>query len=113
MSTSNIAIIGDRDSISCFHAVGVDVYPAEQPEEVRSVFQTVSKGDYAIVFVTEQSARHIEEELQEIAWQRLPSVVLIPNNRGSLGLGRKVVREVVKRAVGADIMKDEEEKNNH
>ena len=108
MSTSNIAIVGDGDSISCFHAVGVDVYPADRPEEVRSVFKEVTKQAYAIIFVTEQSARHIKEEIEELAWQPVPSIVLIPNNRGSLGLGRKGVREVVKRAVGADIMKDEE-----
>jgi V/A-type H+-transporting ATPase subunit F len=107
MSTSNIAIIGDEDSISCFYAVGVDVYPAERPDEVKAVFQKVSKQAYAIIFVTEQSARHIEAELQEIAWQPIPSVVLIPNHRGSLGLGQRVIRDVVKRAVGADIMKEE------
>ncbi|MFQ6093774.1 MAG: V-type ATP synthase subunit F [bacterium] len=105
MSTSNIAIIGDRDSISCFRAVGVDIFPAEGPEEVKAAFEQVYKQEYAIIFVTEQSAVHIEERLREIAWQPLPSAVLIPNNRGSLGLGQRVVRDVVKRAVGADIMK--------
>ena len=106
MSTSNIAVIGDRDSISCFQAVGVDVYPAEQAEEVKSAFREVYKQGYAIIFVTEQAAMHIEEEIEETAWEPLPSVVLIPNNQGSFGLGKRIVREVVKRAVGADIMKD-------
>jgi V/A-type H+-transporting ATPase subunit F len=107
MSTSNIAVVGDRDSIACFQAVGVDVFPAQQPDEVKAVFAAVAKQQYAIIFVTEEAARHIEQELQEIAWQPLPSVVLIPNNRGSLGMGRGLVRQVVKRAVGADIMKEE------
>ena len=108
MPTSNIAIIGDRDSISCFQAVGVDVFPAERPEEVKAVFKEVYTQKYAIIFVTEQMAVHVEEEIRERAWEPVPSVVLIPNNQGSLGLGLRVVRDVVKRAVGADIMKGNE-----
>ena len=107
MSTSNIAIIGDRDSIFCFHAVGVDVFPAEKPEDVRAIFDDVYGGGYAIIFITEQSAVHIEEKLEEAAWRPLPSVILIPNNRGSLGTGLEALRNIVKKAVGADIMKEE------
>lgn len=108
MSTSNIAIVGDRDSIFCFRAVGVDVFPVVKPDEVKAVFEEVSQRGYAVIFVTEQSAVHIEEKLAEAAWRPLPSVMLIPNNQGSLGLGVEGLREVVKRAVGADIMKEDE-----
>ena len=111
MSTSNIAIIGDRDSIFCFRAVGVDVFPAERPEDVREVFAEVYKGGYAVIFITEQSAMHIEERLKEAAWEPLPSVMLIPNNQGSLGYGLETLRDVVKKAVGADIMKEDEERH--
>lgn len=108
MPTSNIAIIGDRDSISCFRAVGVDIFPVGRADEVRALFQNALKQRYAIIFVTEQVAVHIEEDIRQTAWEPIPSVVLIPNNQGSLGLGQKVLREVVKRAVGADIMKENE-----
>ena len=108
MSTSNVAIIGDRDSIFCFHAVGVDVFPAEKPDDVKTVFDQVSKGGYSVIFITEQSAVHIEEKLREAAWKPLPSVILIPNNQGSLGYGLETLRDVVKKAVGADIMKENE-----
>jgi V/A-type H+-transporting ATPase subunit F len=108
MSTSNIAIIGDRDSIFCFHAVGVDVFPAEKADDVKAVFDQVSEGGYAVIFITEQSAIHIEEKLREAAWRPLPSIILIPNNRGSLGYGLETLRNIVKKAVGADIMKKDE-----
>ncbi|UCE17428.1 MAG: V-type ATP synthase subunit F [Gemmatimonadota bacterium] len=108
MSTSNIAVIGDRDSIFCFHAVGVDVYPAEKADDVKAAFDQVYEGGYAVIFITEQSAIHIEERLREAAWRPLPSIVLIPNNRGSLGYGLETLRHVVRKAVGADIMQEDE-----
>lgn len=109
MNTSNIAVIGDRDSVLCFRAVGVSVFPTVEVEEARKIFQKLTRGGYAVIFVTEQLAAGLEEEIQSVAFQPLPSVVLIPNSKGSMGFGARRIREIVKKAVGADILADSEE----
>jgi len=109
VNTSNIAVIGDRDSVLCFKAVGVSVFPAADLEEARKTFQKLVRSDYAVIFVTEQLAAGLDEEIQKVAFQPLPSVVLIPNSKGSLGFGSRRIRDVVKKAVGADILADREE----
>ena len=54
--------------------------------------------------------RSTDYEIQEVAYRPLPSVVLIPNSKGALGHGSERIREVVKKAVSADILaKGEEE----
>ncbi len=109
MNSSNIAIIGDKDSILCFRAVGVSVFPTDDMEEARSIFRKLIQGDYAVIYITEQLAAALDDEIQKVAYQPLPSVVLIPNSKGSLGFGSRRIREVVKKAVGADILADSEE----
>ena len=109
MNTSNIAIIGDKDSVLCFKAVGVSVFPAAEAEEARKIFRKLVRGNYAVIYITEKLAADLDEDIQEIAFQPLPSVVLIPNSKGSLGFGARRIREIVKKAVGADILADSEE----
>jgi V/A-type H+-transporting ATPase subunit F len=107
--TSNVAVLGDRDSILCFKAVGVDVFPTADPREAGRIFQKLVRQRYAVIFVTEQLAVALDEQIQQVAYQPLPSVVLIPNSKGTLGHGSQRIREVVKKAVGADILAEGEE----
>jgi len=107
--TSNVAVLGDRDSILCFKAVGVDVFPAAGPAEAVKIFGELVRGGYAVIFVTEQLAVGLDEQIREVAYRPLPSVVLIPNSKGALGYGSRHIREVVKKAVGADIFAEGEE----
>jgi V/A-type H+-transporting ATPase subunit F len=95
--------------VLCFKAVGVDVFPALDSGEAGRIFRRLVKNKYVVIFITEQLARELEEELEEVAYEPLPSVVLIPNNKGSLGLAQARVRETVMKAVGADIFAEKEE----
>jgi len=107
--TSNVAVIGDRDSILCFRAVGVDVFPAADPAGAAAIFDRLVREEYAVIFITEPLAVELNKQIQEVAYRPLPSVVLIPNSKGTLGLGSTHIREVVKKAVGADIFAEGEE----
>jgi V/A-type H+-transporting ATPase subunit F len=107
--TSNVAVIGDRDSILCFKAVGVDVFPVDDPAEAVKIFDRLVREDYAVIFIAERLAVELDEKIQEVAYRPLPSVVLIPDSKGTLGYGSRHIREVVKKAVGADILAEEQE----
>ena len=107
MPTSNVAVIGDRDSVLCFRAIGVEVFPVRDAEEARPIFEQLRRQEYAIVFITEPVAAEMEDQLAEVASEPFPSVILIPNNAGRLGLGMEKVRWVVRKAIGADITERE------
>lgn len=104
MSMPKIAVIGDRDSILGFKAVGVITFPVSGPEETKQALRKVTEGDYAVVFITEQAADQVHEAVEEVNARPTPILVPIPSSRGGLGLGRAQIRRSVERAVGADIL---------
>ena len=105
MSDTNrykIAVLGDKDSVLGFKALGLDVYPAETVEEARKTLHTLAKGDYAVVYLTEQYAAGMEADVARYKDELTPAVILIPGKDGSLGIRRANVKSAVERAVGAD-----------
>ena len=99
-----IAVLGDQDSVLGFKALGLDVFPAETVEEAKSTLHRLAREDYAVVYLTEQMARYMGEELARYKDDLTPAVILIPGKEGSLGIGMANVKKSVERAVGADIL---------
>ena len=98
-----IGVVGDKDSILSFKALGIDVYPVITKEEARSTMDEMSIKDYGMIFVTEQVAVMIESTIERYNREVLPAVILIPNNQGSLGIGLKKIDEYVEKAIGSNI----------
>lgn len=103
MSSYKIAVLGDRESVLGFQALGLDVFPAETVDEARRTLHRLAKESYAIVYLTEQLAQYMDEELARYKDELTPAVILIPGKEGSLGIGMANVKKSVERAVGADI----------
>ena len=50
----SIAVIGDKDSVAGFGAVGLDVFFIDDQTECKRVFkQLVSSGKFAVIFITD------------------------------------------------------------
>ena len=45
----NIAVLGDRDSIYCYAALGMDTFPVSDAEEGRRVLDQLADRRYAVV----------------------------------------------------------------
>ncbi len=101
---SRIGVIGDRESIVGFRAVGLEVFPAEDGQEARKTVRNLAENDYAIIYITEDLAIQIENEIDRYKDERLPAIIVIPGKDGASGSGMRNVKEAVKRAVGADIL---------
>ena len=100
-----IAIIGDRDTVLGFMALGFSVHEASDAETAAKKLQTLVKsGEYAVIFLTENLAMQMEEELGQYKDLPLPAVISIPGQSGSTGYGMNLIRSAVERAVGADIL---------
>jgi len=98
-----IAVLGDRDSVLGFKALGLDTFPVEDTEEARRTLHKLAKEDYAIIYVTEQLAVTLQPDIERYKTAVTPAVILIPGKTGSLGLGARALQSAVERAVGADI----------
>ena len=98
-----IAVIGDRDSVLAFKALGLDVYFAQTAEEARSTLHRIAHQEYAVIYLTEQLATPLQGEIARYKDTAVPTIILIPGKSGSLGLAEAALQSAVERAVGADI----------
>jgi V/A-type H+-transporting ATPase subunit F len=99
-----IGVVGDKDSVLGFKALGISVFPTTDAREASRIIHKIAKESYAVVFLTEQLAKDMDETLEAFKDSVTPAIILIPNNQGTLGLGMKGVRDSVEKAIGADIL---------
>ena len=100
-----IGIIGDRDTVLGFMALGFAVEDVTSGEEAAKKLHTMAKsGEYAVIFITENYAVQIEEDMNRYKDMPLPAVISVPGQGGSTGYGMNKIRSAVERAVGADIL---------
>ena len=99
-----IAVLGDRDSVLGFKALGLDVYPVETVEEAKDRLHKLAAEDCAIVYLTEQLGVEMEAEIARYKDELKPAIILIPGVAGNTGKGIKGVKKSVEQAVGSDIL---------
>ena len=101
-----IGVIGDKNAVLCFKLFGFTVYPAilSRREENRRLVDGMAKDGYGIIFVTEQIAQTIPETINKYDKNLTPTIILIPGNKGSLGIGSSRIRKNVEKAVGMNIL---------
>ena len=100
-----IAMIGDRDSVLGFMALGFSVFEADDAEKAGAVLHRLAKDpEYAIIFLGEKYAAALESETAKYKDKTLPAIIPVPGKEGPLGYGRAGMRTAVEKAVGADIL---------
>ena len=99
-----IAVMGDRDSVLGFQALGMDVFPMEDRQQARLTLHRLAKEDYAIIYMTEQLAQELTGDIDQYKDDLTPAIILIPGRQGSLGIGAEALQQAVERAVGANIL---------
>ncbi len=99
-----IAVLGDRESVMGFKALGLDVHSAENPADARKTLHNLARdGETAIIYLTEQYAALMPDEVNKYKDQVMPAIILIPGKDGSLGIGMKNIADSMERAVGVSI----------
>lgn len=99
-----VAVLGDRDSIYGFAALGLDVFPVSESGDAARTLRTLAEQDYAVIYLTEALAKDLGEELDRYRESPLPAVILIPGVHGNTGMGIQAVKRSVEQAVGSDII---------
>lgn len=99
-----VGVIGDKDSILGFLALGIDIFPAYEADEIKKTIHRLVEEGYAILYITEQASLLVKESIARYKDNQMPAIIVIPGIGGSMGLGMNEIRESTKRAIGADIL---------
>lgn len=110
-----LAIIGTKDQILGFKALGVTAAQVQNFEQARDKVleltnETVKGEDgemrkkYAIIFIMEEYAMKLtKEDYAKLNKGALPAIVPIPGISGTTGFGVQRIKKMVEQAVGSDI----------
>ncbi len=103
MREDKIAVLGDKDSILAFKAIGIEVFPVNEDEEAAETLKKLARK-YSVIFVTEDIAIKINDVIERYKAKPYPAVIPIPSSRGSNGYGMDSIHKNVEKAIGADIL---------
>lgn len=99
-----IGVIGDKDSVLGFRALGLDVFTPEVDIDVRKTIERLAKEDYCIIFITEQMASKAIETISRYDSKPTPAIIMIPSNKGTLNIGMDRIVKNVEKALGSNIL---------
>lgn len=102
-----VAVLGDRDSIYGFAALGLEVFPAADRETGAKTLRSLAEQDYAVIYITEALAEQLGPEIDRYREDILPAILPIPGVHGNTGMGIRQVKRSVEQAVGSDIIFNE------
>lgn len=97
-----IAAMGDKDSVSGFLAIGLEVsFVSDKAEAEKALKEYTTQDDYAAIFVTEEIAALVSEEIEKLKEKVNPAIILIPGVKGNTGEGMRSIAKSVEKAVGS------------
>lgn len=101
-----VAVLGDYDSIYGFGALGFDIYPVKEAHQGATTLRKIAVGEYAIIYITENLASQLDEEIEKYKEKLTPAIILIPGIFGNTNAGVDGVKASVEQAIGSDIVFD-------
>jgi len=104
----NVGVIGDYDSICGFSALGFDIFPVDALEQARKTLKALANGKYGIIYITEPLMEQMKADCGVYDDEPTPAIVPIPSCTGITGFGKGILKDCVERAVGSDIIFNEE-----
>ena len=103
-----IGVIGGRETVMGFKALGLETFPAANASEASQILRQVTResDEYAILYIEETLAAQMSAEIDKFKDSPTPEIILIPGREGSIGLGQSALKAEVERAVGTNILGD-------
>jgi V/A-type H+-transporting ATPase subunit F len=99
------AVIGDRQSVAGFAALGLSVFYETDGDRISRLIGRLAHSGFAVIYITEAAAAKAEDVIEKYKSEKLPAIILIPGIGGNTGDGMRRLHESVEKAVGSDILK--------
>lgn len=103
MRKDSIAVIGDKDSVLAFKAIGISAYAVTEVQEARETLKTLARN-YKVIFIIDELAIRLEDLLARYKARPYPTIIPLPSSKGSNGYGMQGIHKDVEKAIGTDIL---------
>ena len=103
-NNTRMGVVGERDAVLAFKAVGMRVVAVETPEQTTAALHRLATEGVPVIFITESCARQVPEALEKYKTMSETAVIPIPGSQGTDGYGMRRVKANVEKAIGADIL---------
>ncbi|MDO5037177.1 MAG: V-type ATP synthase subunit F [Tissierellia bacterium] len=101
---NKVGVIGDKDSVLGFRALGLDVFTPETDMGIRKTIDRLAGEDYGVIFITEDMAARAVETISRYDYKPAPAIILIPSNQGTQNIGMDRINKNVEKALGSNIL---------
>jgi vacuolar-type H+-ATPase subunit F/Vma7 len=98
---TKVGVAGRPEIIAPFRAAGFAVFPIEPGPDAGSAVEALLAAGIAVLFYTEDLSPHLTGLLGRYSRSATPGLVMLPMGAEQRGFER--LREIVRRAVGADV----------
>ena len=100
-----VMVLGKHAAVLPFKAVGVEIVNIEDVEAARSVLREVAEADEEmLLLLPEDLASGCDAEIRAIREGVSTVVMTLPALTGEAGTQRELVRQLVARSIGVDLM---------
>ncbi len=99
-----IAFLGDSESVKGYAAIGIKAFPCDEAEKAESIFKELCSGEYGIIFITEELALPLSDEIAKYDEKFMPTIIPLPGVKNNNGIGISRLKASVEKAVGSDII---------
>ena len=103
-----MGVVGERDAVMAFRAVGMRVIAVSNPDETAKALHRLSTEGVSVIFITETCAQEAQEAVDKYKTMPGTAVIPIPGSQGANGFGIGRVKANVEKAIGANILFDQE-----
>ena len=104
---SKIAVIGNKDFVMPFSALGVDTFATGQVrDEIAENAKKIIEGRYALIVIAENIAPAVEEFFEDYQNTPTPCIIVVPFTTEPTGVATKNLSEALKIATGIDILRN-------
>lgn len=105
-----LGAVGEKDAVMAFKAIGVRAVAAQTAEQTDAAIHGLIKAGARVIFVTEAAARLAPEMIARYDGDADISIIPVPGNLGTDGYGLQRLHQNMLKAIGADILHDNNEK---
>ena len=102
--TNKMAVIGDKDSVMAFRALGVRVFSDLNPFAVRETIKRLAHDGCPLILITEKAAEEVPDALAKYKTVAYPVIIPIPDSTGATGFGMQGLKHDIEKAIGTDII---------
>ncbi|MCH5164619.1 MAG: V-type ATP synthase subunit F [Clostridiales bacterium] len=104
MTEGKIAVIGEKQIVTAFKAIGFDTFFADNALVTTDILRNlVKENTYAVIFITEDVASQMSDTLEILKSRSYPIVVPLPTLTPN-GYGMECIKKDVEKAIGVDIL---------